>query len=241
MESITVVNAVLSENTYIVYDADTLRGFLIDPGSDGRKIEAAAARKGVKIEAALLTHGHFDHALSAAYFQAKGVKIYVSKADADKIEGHSFDMSRFFGREFVTLTADCVFDCDYLNGFDVKAAGGSLNVSDMKNTGKEREFMSVSDGGFLNVAGMKAGVIYTPGHSRGGVCFYFEKEGVLFSGDTLFSDGIGRSDFSDGDFLKLKESITAKLFSLPDETVVRPGHGEATAIGLEKRNKTLFS
>lgn len=79
-------------------------------------------------------------------------------------------------------------------------------------------------------------VISTPGHTAGGGCFYFEKEGVLFAGDTLFFMSVGRTDFPSGSSAVLSGSIKTKLFTLPDDTVVYSGHGQQTSIGFEKEN-----
>jgi glyoxylase-like metal-dependent hydrolase (beta-lactamase superfamily II) len=76
-------------------------------------------------------------------------------------------------------------------------------------------------------------VISTPGHTPGSVCFYFQKEKLVFTGDTLFKNGIGRYDFSYSDKRELFNSLK-KILSLPDETLIYPGHGEQTVIGDEK-------
>lgn len=73
-----------------------------------------------------------------------------------------------------------------------------------------------------------------PGHTKGGMCYYFAENGILFSGDTLFARSIGRSDFPTGDGIKLVKSIKEKLMTLPDETIVYPGHNERTTIGKER-------
>ena len=77
--------------------------------------------------------------------------------------------------------------------------------------------------------------ISVPGHTRGGMCYYFEEAGILFSGDTLFAASIGRSDFPSGDGRTLITSIKERLMVLPDETIVYPGHNNRTKIGREKK------
>lgn len=92
----------------------------------------------------------------------------------------------------------------------------------------------VRDGQRLSLAGMEFQVIHTPGHTPGGCCYYVEAEKVLFSGDTLFQCSIGRTDFPNGSTSDLVRSVRDKLFALPDETKVYPGHMGETMIGYEK-------
>ena len=92
----------------------------------------------------------------------------------------------------------------------------------------------LKDGQELSLAGFSIKVIHTPGHTGGGVCYYFPDYQELFSGDTLFLEDIGRSDLPTGNGRLLVESIRTKLMTLEDEVKVHPGHGESTTIGHEK-------
>lgn len=97
-----------------------------------------------------------------------------------------------------------------------------------------------SDGDVLELAGMKLKVISTPGHTIGSVCFYMEEEKALISGDTLFEASVGRSDFPTGSSRQLIESIKTRLFVLPDDTDVFPGHGGTTSIAYEKAHNPFI-
>jgi hydroxyacylglutathione hydrolase len=92
----------------------------------------------------------------------------------------------------------------------------------------------LEDGDTVDEAGIRLTVLHTPGHTPGGICLYTEAEGVVFAGDTLFADGIGRSDFPGGDGRQLLESIRTRLLTLPEATAVYPGHAMRTTIGREK-------
>ncbi|WP_285825050.1 MBL fold metallo-hydrolase [Schaedlerella arabinosiphila] len=96
------------------------------------------------------------------------------------------------------------------------------------------------DGDVLDLAGMQFRVIHTPGHTIGGCCYYLQEEKVLFSGDTLFRESIGRTDFPTGNGGQLMRSIREKLFTLPEETAVYPGYMERTTIGDEKKYNPYF-
>lgn len=93
---------------------------------------------------------------------------------------------------------------------------------------------TVRDGDVLTLAGYEFRVIHTPGHTRGGCSYYVESENVLFSGDTLFQNSVGRTDFENSSTSAIIRSIREKLFLLPDETHVYPGHMGETMIGYEK-------
>lgn len=92
----------------------------------------------------------------------------------------------------------------------------------------------VAHGDVIEFGTIKLKVIHTPGHSEGGICLYGEN--VLFSGDTLFADSIGRCDFPGGSEIVLIRSIKEKLMVLPDDTKVLPGHGPATDIAWERNH-----
>lgn len=94
----------------------------------------------------------------------------------------------------------------------------------------------VSDGDELKVGDVTLKFIHTPGHTEGGMCIYVEEAKALFSGDTLFRQSIGRTDFPGGSYKEIMDSIRKKLFLLPDDTNVFPGHMGMTSIGFEKEN-----
>ena len=98
----------------------------------------------------------------------------------------------------------------------------------------------LEDGTVLELAGRTLQVIATPGHTKGGVCYYDEAGGFLFSGDTLFRQSVGRSDLPTGNMLELIRSIREKLMILPDDTVVYPGHGPSTSIAFERKNNPFI-
>ncbi len=98
----------------------------------------------------------------------------------------------------------------------------------------------ISDGQIITFDNISIKVLHVPGHSSGGVAFYCQEEKVVFTGDALFAGSIGRTDLQGGNFKTLISSIKNKLFTLPEETIVYPGHGESTSIGAEKKTNPYF-
>ena len=179
-----------------------------------------------------------------------GELIIVDPADCpEKIEMKS---SRMNGKPVAILLTHGHFDHimgidDFLKAFPVPVYAGEdelpvieddrLNVSCMY--GPKYAFhgaQPVRDGQVIECAGIEVDVLHTPGHTVGGCCYYLPKEHRLFSGDTLFCCSVGRSDFATSSTSALIRSIKEKLFLLPDETKVFPGHMGATTIGNEKVN-----
>lgn len=97
----------------------------------------------------------------------------------------------------------------------------------------------VKDNEMINLLGYDIRCISTPGHTKGSMSFYFETQRVLFSGDTLFFETYGRVDLYGGSYTDIKDSIENKLFTLPNEVLVYPGHGEITSIGKEKLHNDI--
>lgn len=120
---------------------------------------------------------------------------------------------------------------------EVPMMNGMLDNSSREICGKNillKPDLLLEDGEIIVCGKMSFKVIETPGHTPGGICLY--SPGVLFSGDTLFRQSVGRTDFPGGDTAALISSIKNKLFVLPEDTLVLPGHMESTDIGFEKRN-----
>lgn len=121
------------------------------------------------------------------------------------------------GEEALLLSAD----------LNVSAAAGRACTVKANTLLKDGETVTIEDITFK--------VIATPGHTQGSCCYYFEEAKMLISGDTLFEESVGRTDLPTGSMGTLTRSIQEKLFVLPDETVVYPGHGDSTTIGHEKK------
>jgi len=111
----------------------------------------------------------------------------------------------------------------------------------MPAPGKVEIASSVGDGDALQVGGIRAGVIHTPGHTEGSVCLYFPTEKLLIAGDTLFAGSIGRTDLPGGSFEKIMRSLHGRVLALPDETLVIPGHGPSTTIADEREGNPFLT
>lgn len=195
------VTGIISTNCYLVINEDTKQAVVIDPAACPSYLMSHIKSEGLKIEAILLTHGHFDHIMGIDGFLSEfDVPVYVHEEDADAMEDPVLNQSS-------TYTSGYTF-------------------------GKARY---LRDRETLELAGYTFQVIHTPGHTKGGCCYYVASEGVLFSGDTLFQNSVGRTDFVNSSTSDLVHSVREKLFLLPDDTMVYPGHMGETKIGHEKK------
>jgi len=194
-------------NAVIIGDAITKEALLIDPGGDAKSIVAWVKKLKLKVVQILVTHAHFDHILAADKVR-KSLKCPVWL--------HSKDLPLW--SQLPEQMA--------LLGLKRRGAGCIRRMPDPN--------FFLEDGSKLKVLG---GVtIHTPGHTAGSVCFYFEDYNLLISGDTLFKAHVGRTDLPGGNSADLRRSVLHKLYKLPRETRVIPGHGRETTIGYEMEN-----
>ena len=191
-------------NCYVLADESAREAAVIDPGDEAEEILRVAGD--FKVKLILLTHGHLDHVTAArGVKEATGAPILIHRQDRPLYEGLRGQFASALRMFGVFLGA----------GHDPSPPDGFLE-----------------EGGEVAFGRHRLRVIHTPGHTQGSVSLL--GEGVLFSGDTLFCQGIGRTDLGGGDLDQELESIRTRLYTLDPATVVCPGHGPGTTIGDEK-------
>ena len=205
-----VESEMFAENAYIVLLAEQARCFVVDPGSDTGRIIQAVESLGVTPEAIVNTHGHADHMIGNGACKDRW-------PDAPIIIGHG-DAEKLINP-----------------GLNLSANYGLPITSPPADK-------TVAEGDTLELAGMNWEVYEAPGHSCGHVVFVNRQQSpfVVLGGDVLFRGSVGRSDFPDGSHEQLIQSIQDKLLTLPDDTIVLPGHGPATTVGEERRSNPFL-
>ena len=195
-------------NCHIVGDPITREAIVIDPGDDVETILEVIARHELKVGNILITHSHIDHIIGLKKLrEATGAPVLMHQADLD-------------------LYQQMEMQAEWINW----ATPELSEVDDFLTEGK-----SIKWGNY------ELRVMHTPGHTKGSVCLYLPREentiqhpGLLFAGDTLFEGSIGRTDLWGGSMKEILRSLKTKLLTLPDETIVFPGHGSPTTIGVER-------
>ena len=204
-------------NCYLVAPEEGAEAVVIDPGQDALAgVDELCARYRLKPVAVLLTHGHLDHVWTVAPLAgARGIPAFIHPADrhllADPLAGFSPDDRAMF-------------------------PGLELAEPD--------DVRELADGQVLQLAGLELIAEHTPGHTPGHVTFRLPavgEPGTLFSGDLVFAGSVGRTDLPGGDWRQLLDSIAARFLTLPDETVVLPGHGPRTTVGRERATNPFLT
>ncbi len=200
-----VVSEAFAENTYIVHVNENNECVVIDPGLEPQKIIRQLEKYALKPVALLLTHGHADHIGGVETLKEKYPDAEICIGEAEK--------------EKLTDPEE-----------NLSAAFGFPIVSLPPDR-------LLRHGETLGKAGMEIEVRHAPGHSQGHVLFLLRTEPtmILFSGDVLFRSGVGRTDFPDGNWSHLENSIKTQIFTLPGDTVVYSGHGDSTTVNREMR------
>lgn len=193
-------------NCSIVSCTDTKEAIVIDPGGDEDKIFAYLKNKGLSVKYIIHTHAHFDHCL--------GTKPVADHYANCKIGLHKDDLDLY-----KNIHAQCKL-------FGVNFTGEIRDID-----------FHLEDNLILNAGKINLEVLHTPGHSPGSVCFSLQstEKPILFSGDTLFAGGIGRTDLWGGNYETIIHSIQNRLLTLEEETLVIPGHGSNSVIYNEKK------
>ena len=200
MKIFLVVSREFDQNAYCCFSSESREGVIIDPGFNCEGIVSFLNTEQIVVKAILLTHGHYDHILSAHRIRDyTKADLYAHQMESKLLADPYLNLSESFFSEKMSLHAE------KLLVEDDKICFGSETLR----------------------------VIYTPGHTSGGVCYYHERDKVIFTGDTLFWESVGRTDLPSGDEHTLRRSIKDKLLTLPGDTIVYPGHGRPTDIGHE--------
>lgn len=198
-------------NCYFLYREGEPDVIIVDAPDYGASICANMEKNGFHVAGVLLTHGHFDHIWGAEELRSAANERAAQRGE-EPVKFYAAGEER-------ELLSDA-----------------EMNVSAMfKRPCRFRADVYVRDGEEITIAGMTCKVITTPGHTVGSCCYYFEEAGFLLCGDTVFLESVGRTDFPTGSEGALVRSVREKLFVLPDDTKLYPGHGDSTTIGHEKK------
>jgi hydroxyacylglutathione hydrolase len=199
-------------NCWVVAPAAGEECLVIDPGHGAEQpLDDVLAEHRLKPVAVLLSHGHVDHTWSVVpVCGAKNVPALMHQADRPMLLDPAVAIGAPPGTPILGRL-------DWAEPADVR---------------------EISDGEVLELAGLSLRVDETPGHTPGSITFTSGDE--FFSGDLLFAGSIGRTDFPGGSFEEMQRSLLRVPLALPDETVVRPGHGPDTTIGRERRTNPFL-
>jgi glyoxylase-like metal-dependent hydrolase (beta-lactamase superfamily II) len=198
----------LQTNCYLVWNETSKEAVIIDAADDGVMISEEIEKRGLNLKYILATHGHFDHNLGVLDLKL----IYNIPYCVSKKDWFLLERQQETAKHFLKM--------------EIKVPNLKKIEVDLD---KEKEIKFGDE--FLEI-------IRTPGHTPGSVCFYNKKNVVLFSGDTLFKDCRGRTDFKYGSTENIFKSLK-KLMKLPIDTLVLPGHGDETTIDREKLKYSL--
>ncbi len=202
------------QNCTLLWDEDSKRGTVVDPGGDVDRILAAVDDVGMDAAQILLTHGHLDHAGGAAELQER---LQARLGRPVPIDGPD-ERDRFL-----------------LDSLERQAA--NFGFAEMRNVQPTRW---LSEGEDVEIAGQPFAVLHCPGHTPGHLVFVNRALKLALVGDVLFQGSIGRTDFPYGDTAALLRSIREKLLPLDDDVAFVCGHGPSSTIGAERRSNPFL-
>lgn len=199
-------------NTYLIFDPDTKQCAIVDPGMSNPE-EEKAIENFIAEKGLTLTHIINTH---LHIDHVAGIPFLKEKYGAP-VYAHKGD--EFLGSKVRIQAA---------------AFGLDMDIDDIEIT----DYIKAGDK--IKIGNGELEVLEVPGHSKGSVALYDREDGYLITGDALFQGSIGRTDLPGGDYKELIDSLKKELLSLPDNTIVFPGHGPSTTIGEEKRSNPFL-
>jgi len=200
-----IVSRPLQENTYVARFSDRTDCVVFDPGLEPQLILDFLQQQNLSVAMILNTHGHGDHIGGNAALKAAFPQAPIVIGELD-----------------APMLIDASLNMSGMAGFRITSPPAD---------------QTVRDGDVVEAAGFRLDVRHIPGHSPGHVVYVLLESApaIVFGGDVLFAGSIGRTDLPRGSFESLSRGIRDKLFSLPSDTIVLPGHGQETTIDFEKR------
>ncbi|PJB88382.1 hypothetical protein CO083_02505, partial [Candidatus Roizmanbacteria bacterium CG_4_9_14_0_8_um_filter_34_12] len=197
----------LQANCYLlIKDKECL---LIDPADDANFLLEEITRRNLKLVGLLATHGHFDHIMAVGEIQLTypEIPLYINLKDEFLLDRLQETAEYFLGHKIAIIKPKKIS----------AVPENELKIFRLAEASAKR-------------ANFKIKIILSPGHTPGSVCFYFADDKILFSGDLIFKDGIGRYDFSYSNKKQLFDSINLITKTIPEDVIIYSGHGEKTTI-----------
>ena len=209
---------VFQQNCTLLWNCETMRCIIVDPGGEPGRILDTVATQGLRVETVLLTHGHLDH--------AGGARALMGVINEDYV-GRGWDAVQLLGPD----------ERDRFLLDSIEEVAGNLGFQGLRNATPDRW---LTEGEAIDTIGLHLEVLHCPGHTPGHVVFVEKSQRFALVGDVLFQGSVGRTDFPYGDGAALIRAIKTKLLPLGDDFSFVCGHGPGSTFGAERQSNPFL-